>query len=258
MPFYSTGLGGDEEGEMAGSELNTAYQSGYNLLTKLGGKDFVKGIGEIEIQDWPMPHDDKRVLQLFSFAADKNLNVMYHVKPGQTAAVGKIAAKYPDTKFLIHMFPNDFDVESKNIITQMKKHSNIYFTIDADHLMFDTSGGFGIGLLYKYQDVLTGDDLDPDPASVKSAAKQFNQNFDARESTLRKEALARYSALVKSVPDQVTVGTELNLRYGYEEKSFDRIIKHVRYFIAGFDSQTQKKLAYENAEKAFGKGVTAQ
>ncbi len=258
VPFYSTGLGGDEEGDMAGAELNKAYQTGYDLLTKLGGNNFVKGIGEVELQDWPMPHDDKRVLQLFSFAADKDLNVMYHVKPGQSEAVGTIAKKYPETKFLIHMFPNDFDEEHSDIIAQMKKYKNIYFTLDADHLMFDTSGNFGIGLLYKYQDVMTGDDLDPDPASVKKAASQFNAQFDARETTLRKEALERYSSLVKALPDQVTVGTELNVRYGYEEKSFDRIIKHLRYFIAEFDKETQNKLAFENAEEAFGDGITLQ
>ncbi|HLB66648.1 MAG TPA: hypothetical protein VJJ78_03590 [Candidatus Saccharimonadales bacterium] len=256
VPFYSTGIGGESEGEIAGSKLTGYYKSGYDLLTKLGGKNFVKGIGEVETQDWPMPHDDKRVLQLFSFATERKLNVMYHVKTGQSAAVGRIAAQYPNTIFLIHMFPNDYDIERNNIIAQMKKHKNIIYTLDADHLMFDTSGGFGIGLLYKYENVLTGDDLDPDPSSIKDAAKKFNANFDEREKVLRKEALSRYGSLVKALPDQVTVGTELNLRYGYEQKSFDRIIKHLRFFIAGFDSKTQIKLAYKNAQKAFGKGVS--
>ncbi|HEX5797368.1 MAG TPA: hypothetical protein VFX86_03175 [Candidatus Saccharimonadales bacterium] len=247
VPFYSTGVGGEEEGELAQKDkLVGIYKSSY--------KGFLKGIGEVEIQDWPMPHNDSRVLELFQFAADKKMHVMFHVRPGQTEAVGEIAKRFASTTFLIHLFANDFERESNDIIKLLKENPNITYTIDADHLMFDRSGHEPIGLLYKYQDELD-DDIEPSEKSVKASSAKFNADFDRLEKTLRLEAIRRFKPLVEAVPDQVTVGTELNLAYGYEPESFDRIIKHLRFFIAAFDEPTRAKLSHDNALELFGSGT---
>lgn len=254
VPFYSTGVGGKEEGQLAkDGKLAAQYQSTYDAA-KANGKPFMKGIGEVEIQDWPVPHNDQKVAELFRLAADRDMNVMFHIRPGQVQTAEEIIKQFKDTSFLIHLFPNDFDRERDNVISLLKNNKNVMYTIDADHLMFDTTGQNPIGLLYKYQDELD-DDIDPSEASVKAAAGKFDSDFDRLEANLRTQALNRFRPLVEAVPDQVTVGTELNAAYGYEPASFDRIIKHLRFFIAGFDENIQPKLAHDNAQAVFGSGI---
>lgn len=239
IPFFASGLGGDEAEPLVGDKLTAKFEDGFQLAEKVLGKGVVKGIGEVETQQWALAHNDPKVLQLFDFANAHNLNVMFHPVPEKITQVGEIAQKYPDTKFLIHMYQQDFVESRSSVISLLKENKNLYFTIDIDHLLFDQAAG--TGLLYKYQD----DDL-------KTARDEFVKDFDSKYQTMLKNTLAIYKPLIEAAPDQVVVGSEMNIRYTYEPEVYDRMIKFVRLFIGSLDKSTQEKVAYQNTLGAFG------
>lgn len=245
IPFYSAGLGGKEAESFVGDELTNMYEMALPMAKKHLGENTIKGIGEIEIFQWNMPHNDPKILQLFDFAKANNLKVMFHPVPGRTSQIKDILEKYPDVTFLVHMFQDDFARESTNIIELMKTHKNLYYTIDIDHLLYDRS--VGTGLLYKYE----GND-----ATV--GKNGFTADFDSKYESMLKADLALYKPLIEAVPDQITWGTEMNIRYTYAPEVYDRMIKFIRLFIGNLDSSVQEKIGYKNALESFGEGVSSQ
>lgn len=243
IPFYSAGLGGKEAEAYVGEELTKMFEMALPMAKKHLGENVIKGIGEIEMFQWNMPHNDPKILQLFDFAKANKLKVMFHPVPGKISQVRNILEKYPETTFLIHMFQEDFARERANIIELMKAHKNLYYTIDIDHLLFDRSAG--TGLLYKYEgkNVIAGKD-------------GFVKDFDSKYQAMLKSDLALYKPLIEAHPDRVTWGTEMNIRYTYEGEVYDRMIKFIRLFIGSLDSSVQEKVGYKNALEGFGEGVS--
>lgn len=243
VPFYSLGIGGKSEADMLGDELTAEYKDALQGANASLGSGVMKGLGEIEMQQWPVPPTDPKGLQLLDFASQNKLAVMFHMKIGQKDTVNQMLKKYPNTTFLVHLFHNDFRVERQNIISLMQDNPNLNYTIDADHLMFDNAAK--IGLLYKYQD-----------ESAKSGATKFIADFDTQHTAMLAAAYDLYSPLVTQFPDRITLGTEMSSDYTYQADAYDRIVKHLRLFAGKFDTTIQEKLAYQNAERLFGKGVT--
>lgn len=243
IPFYSTGVGGKEAERLVGDKLTMRFEMALPMVKKHLGENIIQGIGEIEMFQWNIPHNDPKILQLFDFAKANNLNVMFHPVPGKMSQVGDILEKYPDTIFLIHMFQEDFAKERTNIITLMKTHKNLYYTIDIDHLLYDRSAG--TGLLYKYE----GKD-------VEMGKDGFVKDFDSKYEAMLKADLALYGPLIEAHPDRVTWGTEMNIRYTYESEVYDRMIKFIRLFIGSLDPSVQEKIGYKNALEGFGEGVS--
>ncbi|MBI4067216.1 hypothetical protein HY407_02440 [Candidatus Gottesmanbacteria bacterium] len=242
IPFYSSGLGGKEAERFVGEELTKRFEMSLPWAKRHLGESTIQGIGEIEIFQWNMPHNDPRILQLFDFASKNNLKVMTHPVPGKMQQVGDILEKYPDTIFLIHMFQDDFARERANIIELMKIHNNLYFTIDVDHLLYDRVAG--TGLLYKYE----GKD-------VGAGKNGFIKDFDSKYQGMLKADLSLYKPLIEAHPDRVTWGTEMNIRYTYEVDVYDRMIKFIRLFIGSLDPSVQENIGYKNALRVFGEGV---
>lgn len=243
IPFFSTGMGGEDEGEHAGPELVRMYAEGHAMVEEELGAGIMKGIGEVEIYDWDMPHDDKRVLQLLDFAAENKLAVMFHPLPGKKKEVEVILSKYPHTTFLIHMFPEDFARDRQVVIDLLSSYANVYFTVDLDHMLFDAKQG--TGLLYKYEN-----------SPLKQAVSAFKTDFDKQRTQLMQTALGRYQPLIAAHPDRVIWGTEMNLDYTFDKDVYDRMIGFVRQFIGSLPKDVQEKVAYKNAQRVFGKGVT--
>ncbi|MBI4137248.1 amidohydrolase family protein [Candidatus Roizmanbacteria bacterium] len=245
IPFYSSGLGGKEAEAYVGDKLTNMFEMSLPMAKKHVGENTIKGIGEIEIFQWNMPHNDPKILQLFDFAQKNNLHVMMHPIPGKITHVTDILEKYPETTFLIHMFQDDFAQERTNIIKLMKDHTNIYYTIDIDHLLFDRSAG--TGLLYKYE----GKD-------IAVGRTGFIQDFDSKYEAMLIADLALYKPLIEAHPDRVTWGTEMNIRYTYEPEVYDRMIKFMRLFIGSLDPSIQENIGYKNALRIFGPGVVLE
>lgn len=242
VPFFSTGKGGDEEGELAGPKLLKMYEDGYALAKEKLGDSVVKGIGELELYAWDMPHNDQRVFQLLDFASKNGLSVMFHPLPGKKKEVEAILKKYPKTTFLMHMFPEDFSRDRQMVIDLMTRYSNLYFTVDIDHMLFDAQKS--IGLLYKFEN-----------SSIKTAVSSFKTDFDKQRAQLLKTAISRYRPLITAHPDRVTWGTEMSKDYTYDKDVYDRMIGFVREFIGSMPKDVQEKIAYKNAQRIFGGGV---
>lgn len=237
-PFYSTGIGGQSEGEIAGAKLTSQYQSGYEESVKKLGSNSIVGIGEVEITAWPVPPNDPKVKELIAFADENELAVMIHPKRGQLSQFVELVAAYPDTVFLMHHFRNDFTLERQQIIDLMQKNKNVLFTIDADHLMFSDKDK--IGLLYKYQD--TDED---------EAVSGFVSDFDSMFNELLAKSVQDYEPLVAAFPDRVMVGTEMSTEYSFDPSVYDRSIKILRHFIGKLPLDQQESVAYKNAQKYF-------
>ena len=243
VPFFSTGIGGEEEGKLAGLELTTMYAYGIAQGKTELGENVLKGIGEVELYAWNMPHDDQRVFQLFDLASANGLAIMFHPSSGQKKALEAILKRYPKTTFLMHLFPEDFARDRQMVIDLMSAYSNLHFTIDVDHMLFDQQAQ--TGLLYKFEG-----------SSPTMAASSFKTDFDRQRAQLLQTAISRYQPLIIAHPDRVTWGTEMSEDYTFDNEVYDRMIKFVREFIGSLPKGVQEKVAYKNAQRLFGKGVT--
>ena len=239
IPVFSTGMGGASEKSMVGDKLTSMYKDALDSSKSIAG-NILQGFGEIETQEWKMPHNDQKIMGLFSLADSNGLFVMFHPVPGQKSSIKSIIETYPDTIFVIHMFPEDFSKDRPNIIDLMKTHDNFYFSIDADHMLFDGR----IGLLYKYDD-----------DSISSAKSSFISDFDSKHLNLLNTAVSRYKPLVDAVPEKVVWGTEIGPTYNFEPEVYDRVIKYSRMFIARLNPEHQENVAYKNALRVFGQGA---
>lgn len=245
VPFFSTGIGGQGEGRLAGARLVRRYQAGYDGAVGAMGRRAIRGIGEVEVYAWGMPHDDARVRMLVDFAARNDLAVMLHPRAGGLDELEALVSDYPDTRFLIHMFTLDFERDRDRIISLMTSNPNVFYTVDVDHLLLDQSGPFPVGLLYKYAGLPT-----------RAAVRAFAAAFDGSRDALLATAVARYSPLVDAHPDRVMWGTEMSLDYTYDRAVYDRLIDFSRAWIAQLPAPAQDGVAYRNALRILGNGVT--
>lgn len=237
IPFFSPGMGGSETKLLLGDKLTTIYKDTLAVIKEQAGENFIQGLGEIEQYAWDIQPNNPKMLELFDLAAENNLKVMFHPDPGQSNAVKTVLERYPDTIFLIHMFPEDLSTDKQQYLILLKTHDNLYFSVDADHMMFDGE----TGLLYKYED-----------ETVAQAKAHFMTDYDQNEQQLLNSAVQRYKPLIEAVPDKVMWGTEGGTPYFYEPEVYDRTVKFSRLFIAELDPVIQEKFAYKNALKMFG------
>lgn len=240
IPFFNTGLASDEAKLVVGNKLTSLHKEAFGIVVDEIGSNVLKGIGETEQYAWGVEADDPQVLKLYDFANSNDLHIMFHPPRGQTEAVKRLVEMYPGTIFLIHMFPEDFDADRQSYIDLIKTHDNLFFSIDADHILYDGS----TGLLYKYEN------QDTNPAKIS-----FISFYDSNEQQLLDNAVIRYKPLVDSVPDKVMWGTESSPEYNFEPEVYDRIIKFSRLFIGRLNQEHHEVVAYKNALKVFGNGT---
>lgn len=242
IPFFNPGIGGEDVEQYLGETLTGWYTKTLAASKKIVGNDFIRGFGEVETQEWQARHNDPRVLQLIDLAQQNNINFMFHPVATKIDDVQKIVEAYPDTVFLIHMYREDLDKSMTKLIKVLKEHDNIYFSMDAAHILFvDSLGG---DLVYVY-----------DSNNKQSSINKFVSTYDSREKSMITDAIKAYKPLVDAVPDKVMWGTEIGPEYAFDPKVFDRTVKASRFVIAGFDTEHQEGVGYKNALRVFGQGV---
>ena len=138
------------------------------------------------------------------------------------------------------MYREDLDQSKNKLITLLKEHNNLYFSIDAAHILFEN----GNDIIYTY-----------DSTNQQSSITQFVSTYDRKEKSLVTSAIAAYKPLVDAVPDKIMWGTEIGPEYAFDPQVFDRAIKISRFVIAGFDKEHQEAVGYKNALRVFGEGV---
>ncbi len=238
VPFYSQLLDPEETDINAlAKDLDAIFQAVESIAP-----GFLKGIGEIPQMDLPMKADSVQMRALADIARKHNIMLMFHPPARQVDLVKNLIEAYPDVKFFMHMYAEDVSADAAAYGELIKDHDNLYFSIDADHMMFLDN----TGLLYKYEGI----------SNTKQAATYFVSDYDSNEEKLLKSALARYAPLIKAAPDRVMWGTEMGPAYNYEPEVYDRMIKFTRKFIAKLSPEVQEKFAYKNALAYFGPGIT--
>lgn len=244
IPFFNPGIGGEEVEQYLGEELTAMYSGTLSASEKAAGKGFIRGFGEVETQEWSARHNDLGVIQLIDMAQNNDINFMFHPVASKIDDVKKIIEAYPDTIFLIHMYREDLDKSKDKLIKMLKEHNNLYFSMDAAHIVFvDSLGG---DLVYVY-----------DSKDKQSSINKFVSAYDSKEKSMISDAIKAYKPLVDAVPDKVMWGTEIGPEYAFDPKVFDRAVKISRFVIAGFDEEDREAIGYKNALRVFGEGVVA-
>ena len=244
IPFFNPGIGGEGVEKYLGVTLTGWYKKTLVTSNNLAGKGFIRGFGEVETQEWDASHNDQRVLQLTSIAQENKINFMFHPVAAKINDVEKIIEAYPDTTFLIHMYREDLDNSMTKLIKILQEYDNLYFSIDAAHILFvDSLGG---DLVYIY-----------DSKDKQESINKFVSTYNREEESMINDAIKAYKPLVDAVPDKVMWGTEIGPEYAFDPKVFDRAVKISRFVIAGFSKEHQEAVGYKNALRVFGEGVTA-
>ncbi|MBI2668106.1 hypothetical protein HYX17_05060 [Candidatus Woesearchaeota archaeon] len=239
IPFFNPGIGGEEVEKYLGEELTKMYKNTLTASQKIAGKEFIRGFGEVETQEWGVSHNDPKIIQLISLAQKNNINFMFHPVANKIDDVEKIVKAYPDTTFLIHMYREDLDKSMDKLIKILRENNNIYFSIDAAHIIH-----------------IDGDAIyDLDSANKESSINKFVSYYESNEKKMINSAINAYKPLVNAVPNKVMWGTEIGPEYAFDSKVFDRAIKISRFVIAGFDKEDQELVGYKNALRVFGQGV---
>lgn len=242
IPFFNPGIGGEEVEQHLGETLTGWYTNTLRASQVIAGTDFIRGFGEVETQEWKARHNDLRIIQLIEVAQKNNINFMFHPVATKIDDIEKIIEAYPDTVFLIHMFREDLDKSTDKLITMLKKHDNLYFSMDAAHIIHDNN----MDLIYDY-----------DSPDKQSSISKLVSTYDSKEKIMTNRAIQAYKPLVDAVPDKVMWGTEIGPEYAFDPKVFDRAIKISRFVIAGFDEEDREAVGYKNALRVFGQGVVA-
>jgi len=242
IPFFNPGIGGEEVEQYLGEELTGMYRNTLSASQKIVGKNFIRGFGEVETQEWQVRHNDQRIVQLINLAQSNKLHFMFHPVASKIDDVEKIIEAYPGTTFLIHMYREDLDKSMTKLIKILKEHDNLYFSMDAAHILFVD----GDDIIYAY-----------DSKDKQSSIRKFISTYDIKEKSLINNAIKAYKPLVDAVPDKVMWGTEIGPEYAFDPKVFDRAVKASRFVIAGFDLKHQEAIGYKNALRVFGEGVKA-
>jgi len=240
IPFFNPGIGGEEVEQSLGEELTTMYTQTLAASQKIAGRDFIKGLGEVETQEWSVRHNDQKVLQLITLAKRNNIHFMFHPVATKISDVKKIIEAYPDTIFLIHLYREDLDDSKTELIAILKEHDNLYFSMDAAHIIHVNN----MDIIYDY-----------DSGNKQSSINQFVSAFDSKEQSIISNAISAYKPLVDAVPDKVMWGTEIGPEYAFDPQVFNRAVKASRFVIAGFDAEDQEAVGYKNALRVFGPGV---
>lgn len=242
IPFFNPGIGGEEVEKYLGNELTGMYTKTLAASKQVAGKNFIRGLGEIETQEWSVRHNDQKVLQLVNLAKNNNIHFMFHPVASKADDVKKIIEAYPNTIFLIHLYREDLEDAKNTWISMLKEHDNLYFSMDAAHIIHVNN----MDIIYDYDSVDTA-----------LSIKKLVATYDSKEKSLVDEAIRAYKPLVDAAPDKIMWGTEIGPEYAFDPQVFDRAVKASRLVIAGFDQEHQEAVGYKNALRVFGEGVAA-
>ncbi|MFC2002970.1 amidohydrolase family protein [Chloroflexota bacterium] len=202
------------------------------------------GFGEISLwkeEYQSVTFDSPRMQTLFQLANEAKGIVMIHAsnvsqggRPTESSEVEPSLRKYPDTIFLIHSIGN-FDL----VAQLMSKYPNVYFSMDF-------VGSFRLG-----RGVSLGASAGSKNAeSFLAAVNQIGLD-DIVERNLRDLA-----PLLQQYPDRIFWGTDLSEPWHLEEPVSDVVTSISRHFIGRLPADIQKKYAYQNAQRVFGRFLT--
>jgi hypothetical protein len=242
VPFMGTGIPADENSP--GDTLTNGIRDAL-ALARENGADFV-GFGEFDIYGWNdgagVSPSDPGFIALVQMAHDEGIQgVLIHPHTGQVADAAALLTQFPDMIFLAHSFANEFDRDRDAWHELLASHPNLFFTVTADHTMFDSESNPPIGLLYRYEQ-------DDDQAE---AATRFLEDLGRDGDRILESALARYQPTIEMFPNQVLWGSEAGTDYAYAPAAYDAWIAFARRFIARLDPAVQEPFAVGNAQELF-------
>jgi hypothetical protein len=175
---------------------------------------------------------------LFQFAGEHGLFVMLHPTPREVPALEAAAARYPNTRFLIH----GFDLGAAGYTSLLKKYPNIFYTLDTATLLKDAAPGGQKHLMY--------------PRGEGSAA-EFASAYDRDKAYFLEQAEREWAPVVLAAPDRVMWGTDVSFDWHADPQVYNRLIDFSEAFIATLPAEVQGQYGSENAVKLFGgRGLT--
>jgi hypothetical protein len=172
---------------------------------------------------------------IFEFAGNHNLFIMIHLGLNQSDRSGleEMLYKFPNTKVIIH----GFEQGGQGFAELLKKHQNLYFTLDTATLMKLGINRPGKHLMY------------PDN---NGSAQQFLSEYSENKQNLLLQATNEWEWVILAAPDRVMWGTDVSFKWHTDKEVYRRLIEFSKEFIKSLPIEVQNKYAYENAVRLFG------
>lgn len=212
-------------------------------LTELSEQygEFFRGFGEFALYQAGDPKYDLSGTdllnatwsRLFTYAGQHNLIVMLHITPREAASFEQAAAAHPQTTFLIH----GFELGGAGYAALLKRHPNVYYTLDTATLLKDAAPGSTRHLMYPG----TGGNV-----------REFIAAFDADHEYFVNQALREWAPVISAVPERVLWGTDVSSDWHSDPEVYDRLIQFSEQFVAGLPQSVRAPYQVQNALRLFG------
>lgn len=189
-------------------------------------KGLFKGIGEVKMFDngsllRPV------FLTHYDLARERGLVVMLHPFREHRAEVMELLRRYPTVRFVFH---GGHDAEW--VTEFMRKHPNVYYSIDADMVSL-----YGWG---------------PEHRDKKPNKEQFVAYFRGHFDELLHKALAEWKVKIETNPNRFMWGTDRWYDWHFDYEVGGLLEEFGRAFIGRLSPAVQENFAYKNAEALLG------
>jgi hypothetical protein len=185
-----------------------------------------KGIGEIKGEfESQMDFENRDLARLYEFADLNRKIVMIHPRQDQENSIGRILAKYPNAKFLLH--GGDADAWITDL---MAVHKNVFYSLDA-----------GLTSLYGWGGPKR---IHREPTKPEFMS-YMEENFDRLVSV----GVSRWGQWLELYPERFLWGTDRWYDWHFDPDVGAILEEFGRTFIGRLSSVAGENFAYRNAER---------
>lgn len=184
-----------------------------DILAAAEGKIAYQGLGEVSFVD-PGPWKNKKFTdeplpELIEFFGEREMIVAAHIARGQTSDLKNILTQYPNTKILVHGYPD-------GIKDLLMKHKNLYYAAELEIMAAD--GTFSC-------------------SSISTSTNDVENAFRV------------YGPIIAAAPEQVLWATNAHSKCHFQPGFYSELIEFSNKFIEKLPEEHRDKFAYENAER---------
>ena len=242
IPISNPGFSKEEmRASFTADTLPSSYEKAYNSAKSSLGT--VKGLGHLDITQLGIAATNSKIEDIYKFSNSHNLILILQIGTGdsQRRALEEVLQDYPEMTILIHLNPDELQLNELEYTQLIEKYDNLYYEIDANDILYSGNGG----LINEFKE-----------EKPENAITDFTKEFDNSYQAYVSNAHSRYENLIEVAPNKIVWGTSLGPEYTYKSEIYNRIIKATRLFILTLPEENREDFAYKNALEIFGEGST--
>ena len=181
-------------------------------------------------------------MEIYELADKEDAMIILEIGTGEARrdAFQEILIAYPNVTFILHIDPEEFQIDEKEYTDILELNENLFYLIYINDILYEGQQG----LLEKFSSKKT-----------EEAIASFITEYDTSAPVYINNGVLRYDTLIANYPERIVLGAYLPLEYNYNEEVYNRMIKASRTFIMNLDEEYREKIAYKNALEIFGEGI---